>query len=425
MADNTLHRRQFLKTAAGAAGFLLATPYLAKAQEALISRPIKVGLVGCGGRGLGAIRNALEADSSVIVWALADAFKERIDFGSSLLQQQFSGRMQADASRCFVGLDAYQKLLATDIDVVLLCTPPAFRPEHIATAITANKHIFAEKPLAVDIPGIMSVLESARIAANKELVIMDGFCWRHDKAMLAAHAIMAKGSLGKVLNFDGIYATTPPKSPLALDSRPPDQSDVSWALRNWTAWNWLSGGQFVEQVIHTIDGMMWSMGDKPPIAAFGSGGRAQRKDDGDVWDHYDVYFEYEHETMGHISCRQWVGCHGEIIDRTYCEKGILITPNRPHIQADKRWRYRGEKTNMYTNTHIAFYKHLRAGEWTQTLESAAIKNMVAIMGREAAQTGQRITWEDIGKNTTLLVPNNLTMDSTLPMASIPVPGKRQ
>ena len=198
---------------------------------------------------------------------------------------------------------------------------------------------------------------------------------------------------------------------------------MAWALRNWTAWNWLSGGQFVEQIVHTIDGMVWSMNEQLPLAAFGSGGRAQRRDDGDVWDHYDVYFEYDHNVTGHISCRQWVGCHGEITDRTVCEKGMLVTPYRPHIQADKRWRFRGERGNMYADTHVAFYRFLRSGTWTQTLESAANKTLVAILGREAAHTGQRITWEQIKKNTTRLVPEDLTMDTQLPPARIPRPGR--
>ena len=157
------------------------------------------------------------------------------------------------------------------------------------------------------------------------------------------------------------YYTTPPKSPLALDSRPSSDTDVAWALRNWTAWNWLSGGQFVEQIVHTIDGMVWSMNEQLPLAAFGSGGRAQRRDDGDVWDHYDVYFEYGHNVTAHISCRQWVGCHGEIVDRTICEKGMLVTPYRPYIQANNRWRFRGERGNMYADTHVAFYRFLRSG----------------------------------------------------------------
>ena len=225
-----------------------------------------------------------------------------------------------------------------------------------------------------------------------------------------------RGCCGRVLSFDGLYYTTPPKSPLALDSRPSSDTDVAWALRNWTAWNWLSGGQFVEQIVHTIDGMVWSMNEQLPLAAFGSGGRAQRRDDGDVWDHYDVYFEYDHNVTAHISCRQWVGCHGEIVDRTICEKGMLVTPYRPYIQANNRWRFRGERGNMYADTHVAFYRFLRSGTWTQTLESAANKTLAAIMGREAAHTGQRITWEQIKKSTARLMPEDLTMDTPLPPA---------
>ena len=299
------------------------------AEEALTNtKPLKVGLVGCGGRGLGAMKNALDADPGTIAWALADVFQERIDFGAKLLAEQYGNRARLDRSRLFSGLDSYKRLLQTDIDVVLLCTPPAFRPEHLAVAIDASKHIYAEKPVAVDVPGVLSVLESARLAKLKNLVILDGFCWRYDKANEEAHRKLSSGQLGRVLSFDGLYYTTPPKSPLALDSRPSSDTDVAWALRNWTAWNWLSGGQFVEQIVHTIDGMVWSMNEQLPLAAFGSGGRAQRRDDGDVWDHYDVYFEYGHNVTAHISCRQWVGCHGEIVDRTICEKGMLVTFRR-------------------------------------------------------------------------------------------------
>lgn len=147
------NRRDFLKTAAGTAGFLAAMPYLNAAEALTDTKPLKVGLVGCGGRGLGAMKNALDADPGTVVWALADVFQERIDFGAKLLAEQYGSRVRLDKSRLFNGLDGYKKLLQTDIDVVLLCTPPAFRPGHLAAAIDANKHIYAEKPVAVDAPG--------------------------------------------------------------------------------------------------------------------------------------------------------------------------------------------------------------------------------------------------------------------------------
>lgn len=424
MRSPSIHRRHFLKTVAGAAGLLAMAPLLQQAAEPQNSqRILKIGVVGCGGRGLGAAADALHADPGTVVWALADVFDERLTAAEQLLTQQFGDRFQAPAERRFAGLDAYKKLLETDVDLVILATPPAFRPEMLAAAVKANKHLYVEKPVAVDVPGILSVLNTSRIAKSKQLVILDGFCWRYDAANIAAHEQLSAGTLGKVLTFDAKYYTTPPKSPLALNSRPAGESDLSWALRNWTAWNWLSGGQFVEQICHSVDGMLWSFGEELPIAAKGTGGRAQRKDDGDVWDHYDIYFEYADGREAHISCRQWNGCHGEIADRTICEKGTLHTPYRPHIQSERRWRYRGEPTNMYAQTHIELMRHIREGNWKQTLEDAANKTLVAILGREAAHTGQRILLEDLKKNTTRLMPEKLGMDSKLPPAKIPVPGR--
>lgn len=266
----------------------MAAPYVNAAEPFTDARPLKVGLVGCGGPWAGSHEKRAGRRSGTVVWALADVFEERTVFGARLLTEQYGPRMQADKSRMFHGLDGYRKLLQTDIDVVLLCTPPAFRPEHLAAAIDANKHIYAEKPVAVDVPGVLSVLESARLAKLKNLVILDGFCWRYDKANEEAHRKLASGELGRVLSFDGLYYTTPPKSPLALDSRPATDTDVAWPSATGPPGNWLSGGQFVEQIVHTIDGMVWSMNEQLPLAAFGSGGRAQRRDDGDVWDHYDV-----------------------------------------------------------------------------------------------------------------------------------------
>lgn len=429
-----LPRRHFLKTAAGAAGFLLAARNLAWAQDAAPASdpsspspdrpPIKVGLIGCGGRGLGAMKDALDACPEAVAWAMGDVFDERVMFGCNLIKEQFGDRMQATDGRKFTGLDAYKGVIGTGIDVVLLCSPPAFRPNHFAAAVEANKHIYAEKPIAVDVPGVMSVLETAKLAATKPLVILDGLCWHYDQANVEAHEVLHTNKLGKILSFDGIYYTTPPKSPLALNSRPAHESDVVWELRNWTAWNWLSGGPMVEQIIHTIDSMLWSMNGALPIAAMGVGGRTQRRDDGDVWDNYNVIYEFENDVSARISSRQWVGCHGQIEDRTVCEKGTLITPYRPRIQAATRWRYRGEKGNMYADTLVAFFKHLQAKEWKQTIERVAITTLVAILGRDAAQTGQRITLDQIKQSTTRLVPDELTLDSALPPPRIPMPGRQ-
>lgn len=422
MTAPLLPRRQFLKTALAAAGGCVAAPWLARAQEVLSERPLKIGVIGCGGRGLGAAANALRADKNSFIHALADVFPERIEAARRLLASQFPGRAGVADSRCFEGLDGYKKLLSTDIDIAILATPPCFRPDMAAAAVRARKHLYVEKPVAVDVPGVLSVLQTAELARERRLVILDGYCWRYDAANVEAHRRLDAGAIGQPLHFDAKYYAAPPKSPLARDSRPAKESDVAWALRNWTAWNWLSGGPFVEQACHAVDGMLWSFGERLPLAAKGCGGRAQRRDDGDVWDHYDVYFEYEDGAEHHISSRQWKGSHGEIADRTIGARGTLHTPYRPRILGETRWRYRGEPNNMYDATHVELFRCIRAGEWKQTLASAAEKTLVAILGRDAAHTGKRLMLDDLRRSTVQLMPDSLTMETRLSPARIPFPG---
>ncbi|MCD7799211.1 MAG: Gfo/Idh/MocA family oxidoreductase [Akkermansiaceae bacterium] len=424
MNSSMLPRRDFLKTLIGAAGgALAASSRRAAAEVSPARRTLRIGVAGCGGRGLGAAANALNADADTVVHALADAFPEQMERGRRLLDAQFPGRVLVPDSRCFAGLDGYRDLLESGVDVVLLATPPCFRPAMVAAAVKAHKHLYVEKPVAVDVPGALSVLHAARTARERRLAILDGFCWRYDPANVEAHRLLDSGRWGAALSFDAKYFTSPPKSPLSLDSRPAGEGDVSWALRNWTAWNWLSGGPFVEQVCHCVDGMLWSFGERMPAAAVGSGGRAQRTDDGDVWDHYDVYFDYGDGVEAHISCRQWKGCHGEIEDRTLCGKGTLITPGKPRFLGSERWRYRGPGGSMYDLTHAELFRCIRSGEWKQTLESAARKTLVALLGRNAAQTGRRLTWEELLDDTDALMPENLKWNSALPAMRVPVPGR--
>lgn len=419
-----MQRRHFLKTTAlGAAGLLLHGAGLAAATEA---SPIKVGIIGCGGRGMGAVADALEADPGVVIWAMADVFSSQISKALSLINSQYGEkRVMVPAERQFTGLDGYQKLLKSGVDVVLLCTPPVFRPEQIRASVDAGVHLFAEKPVAVDIPGCLSVLESAKIAKEKNLIAYDGFCWRFDSACRATMAALKEGKFGKAQTFNGLYYSSPPKTAMSDAARSADATDVEWALQNWTSWNWLSGGPIVEQMIHTIDLMCWSFDEALPIAAFGSGGRAQRQGVGDVWDHYEVFFELPNRVQTHVSSRQWVNCHPDISNRTTCEKGTLVTPYRPRFEGSERWRFSGEANNMYRQTHKELFADYRAGRPTQMLEASAHKTMIAILGRTAAHTGQRVTWEELLKDTTSLMPENLTWDTKLPAPVLPVPGKKQ
>ncbi len=421
-----LPRRQFLKTAAlGTAGLLLSRSAFAQALGAADGKPLKVGVVGCGGRGMGAATDALEADSGVIVWALADVFEERMTEGVALLVKDYGeARVQVPAERRFAGLDGYKRLMQSGVDVVLLCSPPVFRPQHIRSAVEAGVHLFAEKPVAVDVPGVLSVLESAKLAREKNLLAFNGFCWRFDNGCRSALAELKQGTFGKPLSFTGLYYTTPPKTPMSDASRPAGMTDVEWAIKNWTGWNWLSGGSFVEQIVHTIDLMCWSFDEQMPLAAIGSGGRAQRRDTGDVWDHYQVTYELPNRVRANINSRQWTNCYCDISDRIVCEKGVLVTPYRPRFEGAQRWRFTGTPNNMFRQTHKELFALLRAGKAEQMLEAAASKTLIAILGRTAAQTGQRVTWEEILKDTTSLMPAGLTLESKLPPAVIPTPGQR-
>lgn len=419
-----LPRREFLKASMlGMGGLLLSQSPFAFAENSS-GKQIKIGIIGCGGRGMGAATDSLDADPNVIIWAMADIFQEQIDKGIELIEKDYTPtRISVPKERQFTGLDAYQKLLATDIDIVLLTCPPVFRPLHIKAAVEAGKTLFAEKPVAVDVPGVLSVLESAKLAKEKNLLAYNGFCWRFDAGCRAAFdELHTKQSFGKPLAFNGTYFVSPPKTSMSDTSRPQNITDVEWAIKNWVRWNWLSGGSFVEQIIHTVDLMTWTFGEIMPIAAIGSGGRTQLKEQGDVWDHYQIQYELPDKKYGNISSRQWSNCFADVSDKIFCEKGILHTPYRPRFEGEKRWRFSGEKNNMFKQTHVELIADFKAGKAYEALESAAYKTLAAIMGRTAAQTGQRVTWEEILKDTTTLMPENLTLDTSLPPAEVAVPG---
>lgn len=415
-------RRDFLKTGSLAlAGLSLASMGLF--ANAPNQAKLKIGVVGCGGRGMGAARDALEGDANVVIWAFADVFEEPMSKGVELLKKEYPQRVDVPAERRFLGLDGYKQLLASGVDVVLLCTPPAFRPQHLAAAVDASKHIYCEKPIATDVVGAQQVQQIVKQAEAKSICIYTGFCWRFDPGCRAAYEQLAEGKLGDVLNFYGMFYTVPPKPPLSLDARPEGISDMDWQIRNWTGYNWLSGGPLVEQAIHTIDAMSWAMKEELPLAVVGSGGRSQRKDQGDVWDHYDVVYEFPGRVFAHVSCRQWLNCYVDVKDRVLCQKGVLTGPYMPRIDGETRWKFRGQEADMYRVTHKEMFASIRAGHVVQELDAAVRKTMIALMGRLAAESGSRVTWQDITESRQSLVPQDLRWDMKLPDWKVPVPGK--
>jgi predicted dehydrogenase len=427
MQPPELNRRTFLGVT-GATVAATGFPAILRGEEAIAKKKLKIGLIGCGGRGTGAASQALSADENVVLWAMADAFAPAIDASFNHLKG-FGAKVDVPEGRRFTGLDGYKKLLDSGVDVVLLAAPPGFRPEHLRAAVEAGVHIFAEKPMAVDVAGVKSVMESTKLAKEKNIAIQHGFCWRFAPGVRQAYGKITSGELGRVVSVYGTYMGTPPKPLQPGMKKDAGLGDVEWQVAWWNNFEWLSGGPLLEQAIHTVDKIAWAMGDVAPIAAVANGGRAMRTDDGNVYDHYNITFEYPGGVVCNMFERQYPGLHGEVRDHVYCEKGTIVCPDNPMLLgADgkkREWMYRpeaGQEQNMYQVCHNEFFASLRKGEIINTGEYMANSTMLAILGREAAHTGLRLTWDQLWNANQDLAPDSLKFNDDFPIAPVPVPG---
>lgn len=423
---NPPNRRHLLKTGA-AASIALGAPGILRAQGGMKDK-IKIGLIGCGGRGNGAVVQALSADPDVVLWAVGDAFGSGVA-NAMKTTERFGKQIEVTPERQFVGLDAYQSVIDSGVDVVLLTTPPAFRPQHLRAAVEAGKHSFVEKPMAVDMAGVHSVLESTKMAKAKNLAIQHGFCWRYEPGAREAFGKLHNGELGRLTSVYGTYLANPVK-PLGGD-QPEGMPDVEWQLRNWFNFQWLSSGPLVEQCIHTVDKVAWALNDVDPIAVVASGGRALKSDDSNIYDHYNVAYEYPNGVMAHVGQRHFVKCHNEVRDRIFCEKGTAHVTGfgRSHIVdgSDQRtWRYKATpeaEQNPYQVCHNELFASLRAGTIINTGEYMAKSTALGLFGREAAHSGQRLKWADFWKTAQDDAPDDLKMESEFPVAAPPRPGE--
>ena len=425
-ASNSTSRRDFLKTSSAAA---LAAPFIlaGNASAAGSSATLKVGLVGCGGRGTGAATQALKADSNLALVAMADVFDDRLQIGLKSLQnnKDVADKVKVEPSKCFIGLDAYQKLIDCGVDVVLLASPPGFRPQHLKAAVAAGKHIFCEKPMATDAPGVRSVLESAAKAKEKKLSLVAGFCWRYDFARREFYKRIHDGAIGDIRTIYATYLTGPVKPMPAPETRAAGATDVEWQLRNWYNFVWLSGDGLVEQACHSIDKIAWAMKDVPPLKAVGNGGRMIPNNEGNIYDHIDVFYEYANGVRAFMAQRQTSGCYGENCDYLMGSAGTaqIKGPKGPTIQGKEEWSYSGEKGSMYQNEHNELFASIRKGEVINDGVWMAHSSLMAIMGRMAAYTGKEVTWEQAMNSKDILVPEKLEWNMKLPIAPMAMPGR--
>jgi myo-inositol 2-dehydrogenase / D-chiro-inositol 1-dehydrogenase len=416
-------RRSFLKSTSaaviGSAAVLnLGFPKTSYAQS---TNTLKVGLVGCGGRGTGAANEALFADPNVVLTAMADAFQDRLDKSYDHLISLHPEKVKVANENKFVGFDAYKRLIDSGVDVVILAAPPGFRPDHLAAAVDAGKHIFCEKPMAVDAPGVRKVLDSARKAKEKSLSLVSGFTFRYDYPRKAVFERVLGGEIGDIKT---IYAVRNGGS-VWFFPRQPEWSDMTYQMRNWYYYNWLSGDFLVEMVVHGVDMMSWAMGDKRPLRATGTGGRQVRVEEkfGNIYDHFAIDYEYENELRGFNFCRQQPGCSTR---NTFEIAGTLgnafIGGNRFEISGKNKWQYRGEKNNPYQTQHDELFASIRKGKPMNDGEKMVNSTMLAIMGRMAAYSGQTITWEEAFNSNQVLGPENYHWNLKWDGPGIAVPG---
>jgi len=386
-------RREFLKAGSAAVltGTLAANTQTVAGAYAAGSDVLKVGLVGCGGRGTGAAAQALNADENTVLYALADTFADQAEKSHQRLKTQFGKRVQVDKDRRFSGFDAY-KGVVENCDVVLLATPPHFRPEHLRAAVEAGKHVFCEKPVAVDAPGCRSVKKTVELAKKKRLSLVSGLCWRYHPSIRATFEQVESGAIGDITTMRCSYNTRG----LWYKPRQKDWSDMEWQVRNWLYFTWLSGDHIVEQHVHSIDKMVWAMGDASPVKASGTGGRQVRTDDkyGHIYDHFAIEFEFANGVKAFSRCRQQDGCKVDVSDTLYGTKGTChIASHRTNISGDVNWSYKGPSGNMYQIEHNELFKSIRDSRPINNGDYMTMSTMMAVMGRMAAYTGQDITWE--------------------------------
>lgn len=429
-----LTRRHFLKNSTFTVSGLLASSLVADAAGQAASGPtLRVGLIGCGGRGTGAARDALQADANVRLVAMGDAFADRIESSLEALQKTVGPKLAVEPSRRFVGLDAYQKVIDSGVDVVLLVSPPPFRPEHLRAAVAAGKHIFCEKPMAVDAAGVRSVLETAQEAKRKRLSLVSGFCWRYDPRLRASVEQMRKGAIGDIRAIFSTYHTGTHTTKFP-GTRPAGQTDLEWQLRNWGNFLWLYGEQIVEQAVHNVDKIAWFMNGELPARAIALGGRQvpipvptegiSQPSYGNTQDHISVTYEYASGARAELSCRRIDGCFNQVGDYVLGSKGVFNnTGPAARITGETNWRYTGKPGRMYQVEHDELFASIRAGEPLNDGEWMAHSTMMAIMGRMAAHTGQAVTWEQAINSKESLVPEKLDWNMTLPVPPAPVPGK--
>jgi len=384
-------RREFM--VASSAAVAAATVLGGSARAA--NKKLRVGLIGCGGRGTGAAHQALMADPDTELVALGDAFADQADACEKKLKSGPAGaRVNVPAERRFSGFDAYLKVIA-ESDVVLHAAPPHFRPMHVTACVEAGKHCFVEKPVAVDPAGVRKMLAACAEAKKKDLNIVTGLCYRYENAKRETMKRIHGGEVGDIVTMQTSYNT----GALWLKERQPDWSDMEYQVRNWLYYDWLSGDHINEQHIHSLDKIAWAMNNVYPSKCTASGGRTVRVEPayGNIYDHFNTVYEWDNGVKAFSSCRQWSNSDTDVSDHVYGTKGVAHV--QQHQIADRAgkvlWQHEKDPADdMYQNEHNEFFAAIRSGKTINDGDIMCHSTLMAIMARMSAYTGKTITWEE-------------------------------
>jgi predicted dehydrogenase len=423
MSDNRLDpvsRRTFIQTTAAATAAIV----LPGGVHVSGSDVIRVGLIGCGGRGTGAASDCLRGSDGVELVAMGDLVPDRLakcrtELTASAAKYGFTAKYKVTDERCFTGFDAYKKVLASDVHLVILASPPGFRPAHLAEAVAAGKHIFAEKPVAVDPAGVRSVLATYELARQKGLGIGVGTQRRHQAEYVATIKRIKDGAIGDVTSGQVFWN----QGGLWNHDRLDEWSDAEWQIRNWLYFTWLSGDHIVEQHVHNIDVANWVLGAHP-VRATGVGGRQIRIEPrfGHIFDHFAVDFEYENGARVLSMCRQIPGTRNRVGEHFIGTKGSSNAAGK--IVRANAWTFdqTDKPISPFVQEHTDLVASIRTGKPYNELKRIADSTLTAIMGREAAYTGQEVTWDDVLKADQDLAPPTVAF-GPLEVPPVATPGR--
>jgi len=447
--DPVSSRRSFLKAGAAAAATATAISSLGNlgcASSSTKAAPeaaptlfvsgsdrIRVGLVGCGGRGTGAAQDCCLPNDGVELVALGDVFPDRVNGARDALTKVLGPKMKATSDECFTGFDAYKKVIASEVDLVILATPPGFRPIHLAAAVDAGKHVFAEKPVAVDAPGIRSILESTKKIDAKGLAFVCGTQRRHDPRYQDIMRRIHDGAIGEIVSGNVWWN----QGGLWKHDRQPEWTDMEWQIRNWLYFTWLSGDHIVEQHVHNLDVFNWAMNDHP-ASAYGMGGRQVRTSPiyGHIFDHFAIEYAYPNGVRMSSQCRQIDGCDHRIDEFVAGTKGTFNASGfvfKNHKGETMYQNKAGKPTTTpehpvligpYQQEHIDLVNSIRSGKPLNEAKRIAESTMTAIMGRMSAYTGKLVTWEQAMNSQMSLMPGDVKL-GPIAVPAVAVPGKDQ